>query len=359
MKERKEYLDAVKGIGDILVIWGHVYAPEYINIFIYSFHMPLFFIVSGMLLNVDENTNVFIKNKCKNLMYPYFVFSFFTILFKGLIYDWNIKATNNMVKNTLNLTGVNAVYFLIALLFGEIIAFCLIKILKKDNKKICCIIPIFMALASVLYNCKISFLSNNVLQTPCLVIGRFFIATVFILIGYEFHFIMDKIEGLVQKRKECFVVGTASTVCLIVCLICSKYNSCVDYFHFVMNNQFLYFLFGTLSSLFLIITIRFFNILGKNKILSYYGRNSIIMLVTQQTFGLTDASASIANSVETRSLIDSIIAVIICVVAETIIIEIINRFMPFLITIDKTKIKNKMDNGGFQKLFGFANKMRH
>jgi len=58
-KGRDDYWDELKGIGIILVIVGHIvqfiYEPlmyEYNILFriIYSFHMPLFFVVSGYVL---------------------------------------------------------------------------------------------------------------------------------------------------------------------------------------------------------------------------------------------------------------------------------------------------------------------
>lgn len=38
-----------KGIAIILMVVGHVEAPELLTNFIYTFHMPLFFIAAGLL----------------------------------------------------------------------------------------------------------------------------------------------------------------------------------------------------------------------------------------------------------------------------------------------------------------------
>lgn len=45
---RYSFLDVVKGIGIIFVIFGHI-IPEnlWIRSIIYSFHMPMFFLISG------------------------------------------------------------------------------------------------------------------------------------------------------------------------------------------------------------------------------------------------------------------------------------------------------------------------
>ena len=56
MKKRLDYLDMTKGLGMILVLIGHLQGDSiftfspYIHplcVFIFSFHMPMFFIVSG------------------------------------------------------------------------------------------------------------------------------------------------------------------------------------------------------------------------------------------------------------------------------------------------------------------------
>ena len=51
MEKRDSTIDIMKGIGIILVILGHAIQNNYVplNKVILSFHMPLFFFVSGML----------------------------------------------------------------------------------------------------------------------------------------------------------------------------------------------------------------------------------------------------------------------------------------------------------------------
>ena len=48
--KRLDYMDAVKGIGILLVVMGHnLQGIPALTSWIYSFHMPLFFIVTGYL----------------------------------------------------------------------------------------------------------------------------------------------------------------------------------------------------------------------------------------------------------------------------------------------------------------------
>ncbi|WP_411740358.1 acyltransferase family protein [Pseudomonas sp. BF-B-26] len=49
MKERNFSVDVLRGIGILLVVSGHASSGSSMNVFApYSFHMPLFFFISGL-----------------------------------------------------------------------------------------------------------------------------------------------------------------------------------------------------------------------------------------------------------------------------------------------------------------------
>ena len=50
---RKQWLDIAKGIAIILMVIGHTSIPNIASNFIYAFHMPLFFIASGLFFSVS------------------------------------------------------------------------------------------------------------------------------------------------------------------------------------------------------------------------------------------------------------------------------------------------------------------
>ena len=77
MKKSKNiaFIDTLKAIGIILVVIGH--NDTILTKYIYSFHMPLFFFLSGITFNDDKWTNAksFIKSRIKSLLIPYFKYS--------------------------------------------------------------------------------------------------------------------------------------------------------------------------------------------------------------------------------------------------------------------------------------------
>ena len=51
-KKRFDYIDVAKVIGIILVTYAHIKEKGHDIALIYSFHLPLFFIVAGITLSV-------------------------------------------------------------------------------------------------------------------------------------------------------------------------------------------------------------------------------------------------------------------------------------------------------------------
>ena len=102
MKKRVTYFDLAKGIGIILVVLGHmenIDAP--IRIWIASFHMPLFFVISGMLIalkgedSLAEGISSAVKKKAKGILIPYFWFSLMYIPIDIM----NVYINTKLMKN--------------------------------------------------------------------------------------------------------------------------------------------------------------------------------------------------------------------------------------------------------------------
>lgn len=87
---RLTWVDNAKGIGIVLVVYGHVargmqhsgilkYSPlfQFLDAAVYSFHMPLFFFLSGMFFpgSYKKYGLGLFANKIATIVYPYFVWS--------------------------------------------------------------------------------------------------------------------------------------------------------------------------------------------------------------------------------------------------------------------------------------------
>ncbi len=137
MKQRDLTFDIMKGIGILLVLIGHIWQlPDGIHQTIYSFHMPMFFIVAGYFsksYNEVDNCWKAIQNYAKRLILP-FVFTiiisslFFIVL--GLFkHEWNLAITKILSLlwadvSTLNTSWgvvcIGVVWFLLALFWAKV-----------------------------------------------------------------------------------------------------------------------------------------------------------------------------------------------------------------------------------------------
>lgn len=99
---RFEFIDNAKAIGIVLVVLGHTTGiPGWTSNLIFSFHMPLFFFVSGYLLSerkLSERTLPYCGQVLRNLGIPY-------LLFFGLSYLYWLL-TRNLGSKSLKFAGI-------------------------------------------------------------------------------------------------------------------------------------------------------------------------------------------------------------------------------------------------------------
>lgn len=96
--KRIEWIDIAKGLGIILVVLGHCKSESScIHQFIYMFHMPLFFILSGFCShrNADSSWGKYVWHKAQRLLIPFLVFLLIPAIYYGImdgqwsyIYSW-------------------------------------------------------------------------------------------------------------------------------------------------------------------------------------------------------------------------------------------------------------------------------
>lgn len=130
MKQRLDFLDTAKGFAITLVILGHIISSERfpVRMWLYSFHMPVFFIISGYLTNLSKNhisIQQFIIKKFKSLIIPYLSFALINYVF--IIFNFYIQ--HSLEKNTIityiiyiiKLCGRSAIWFLPCLFISQLI----------------------------------------------------------------------------------------------------------------------------------------------------------------------------------------------------------------------------------------------
>lgn len=160
-KKREEWIDFAKCFACILVVIGHLlqglkmanieWYPilyEYINKFIYIFHMPLFMCLSGYLYGKYTQINSFkeyinfIKKKFLNLGIPYFIFYISHVLI-NMLFSSSVNSPKNL-QDILNIltNPIPPFWFLYALFCIFIIIPIIERIFKNNNVTICFVLTI-------------------------------------------------------------------------------------------------------------------------------------------------------------------------------------------------------------------------
>ena len=73
-KARMNWIDWMKVIGMFLIVYGHTF-PQRWSLYIYSFSVPLFFVISGFLTRRELSLRVFWKKIFFNLLLPLLIIS--------------------------------------------------------------------------------------------------------------------------------------------------------------------------------------------------------------------------------------------------------------------------------------------
>ena len=275
MKERNRELDILRGIGILLMIFDHADFGDTLHIFIQSFHMPLFFIVSGYLWK-DRPVGKVLTIRFRTLLIPYFFFSFLYFCLSLVAFrrdQFNALVTFKTIflypTDLHNRSWFGALWFLPCMFLTNVVYTILGKC-KFFYKAIgVFIITTFGAIWSS---------TSNVMLPLCL--EPFAAALLFMLIGETIH------KYGLNDRVFSFKF---STLLLLACwAVLAFLNKSVDMRSARLNTVPLYFLNGFLGTLAFwdisrwINSLRFRNVSKIQKSLQFVGKYSIVYLCIHQ-----------------------------------------------------------------------------
>lgn len=125
MKKYYSEINIARAIGIILVVLGHSFPDASLGIMngsklyqfvincIYSFHMPLFFLLSGFLIT-NQGLRQEIKKKAQRLLVPYFFYSILTLVLKMVFanYAYNQFEIKELWKIAIGVNPNGGLWFL-------------------------------------------------------------------------------------------------------------------------------------------------------------------------------------------------------------------------------------------------------
>lgn len=349
-RKRLRYFDMVKGVAIVLVVIGHIVAfPPHMRVWIFSFHMPLFFVISGMLMHYrhDEEKPMkeVVKKRLRSIGIPYAWFSL--MYFSVVVYAFFISKTiliDTLLINAwyvLGLSGMVVLWFLPTLFFSEVLMVLLLKKLPKKAVPFAAVIlgALAMAAGFWLKDFKAAYAgipSYERLLDFMLTVSRPFFALLFTCAGYYSFY-------LFRHEKACYVKELILGVCLLIATVPLSHvigatdmrsmNFCTNEAIFPQLNGPLYIL-AALCGSFAIIFI------CKNvpplKPLEYFGKNSLVIMAVHNNSYALYYGTLLAMSVNqyvtrAREYIYGIVILAVIMLFSAVVSAIINRFFPFVL----------------------------
>ena len=322
-KERIKYFDLARGVGIFLVILGHIqYISNETRVYIVSFHMPLFFVMSGMLIQLSGETAKIrltkrrdpgesnsgnmdfflslIKKKARNMLLPYLAYSVLDILIYIAYYlltgrDGGWPTVISDMVMSLTLYGMSVLWFLPAIFIAEVLFLTLMRAGGRAAGVMSAII------------CTSAFFLNKALEAANAVRGQEVLLSLFhlmavailrgtICMGFlALGFFVSWFWGNLGRRKTLSPVrfSSISTIAdfflgvdfLGLTYVLSWMNGMTDLHFLLLGNPVLYIGAALAGSMGVILLCKGLEGAGfELRAVAFYGKNSLMVMATHLDF---------------------------------------------------------------------------
>jgi len=265
MNERRiQWIDSLRGFGIIIVTFGHLNPWYPLEKHIYSFHMCLFFFISGYLFKESLSLKSFVVKKSKTIMIPFVVWDFLSSLV-AIIYGEGIRDTISKFFVVNGQLCWNApIWFLLVLFIVEVLYAAILSI--RNSKKSIIITLIVSVILWILFGSYAVMLKLNLVP-----LGLFFYA-----LGNMCKQLYEDKD--LSKKAVIILIGIFGGASILFGAIL---NIRISYTGGSFGNIYYCIVAGISGVLFYWLV---FKSLRSNKILCELGQNSLIIMATQYWF---------------------------------------------------------------------------
>jgi acyltransferase len=346
-KNRIYWIDAAKSIGIFLVFYGHVleklYRLDQPGIFsqykfIYAFHMPFFFFISGFFFRrTNKSIWQILGNLFRKRILPVWTFGILAVplwFIHMKLVDGNIDFNTTAQKAYRYLRGqpeLNSVtWFLVCLFTVELIAHLTVRRTRKRF--------FILVIAGIFFRFGLE-LTENIAETVTSLglykntwyLHEATVAFGFYALGYA---LLDPIKKIINMK----IIWRLGLLLLSLGITILTYdlNKNFDGFVVVMKNSWhgesLYFLITALSGILFMIMLA--SLIPQLKLIEYFGSNTLILIGINGVFH-TFVNPHLAKLINDQSSVEiTVFSLLVTVASFTISVPIImffNRYVPQLI----------------------------
>ena len=350
--ERISWIDVAKGIGIIVIVYGHVLKSGHIRVYLYAFNVVLFFFLLGYTFKCSSSLKKFIKVRFKRTMIPYYVWSvisimIFLVLAKFVSYD-SSEASMSLWKNLLGMLYGNSrtiymkwnqpLWFIPCMNVTLIVVWLIEKIRIKKFPKL--VITFFRLLICIGFS-----IAGVLMQMFVNIKLPFQFESAVLMVAFVELGLIFRTDKIIEKLAE-YKYSTIVTVTLLfVGIIAVNVNGTAGVQTYNYGRYpFLFLISATLLTI--VITLVAYKI-KSNFILETLGRISLpILLMHKFPILFFQSMSPVTKTLLTRpdtvagaisSLIVTLITFVMCWVAT----NVIQRFMPVLIGYPHTFHTNR------------------
>ena len=340
VKGRDPFIDIIRGIATILVVVGHIpYTPFLVRAWIYTFHVPLFFLCSGLLFSTQRYPKFkdFLIARVRGLLIPLFslgiivrllqvVISFGISRLPGALPDYAVplEPVNLILSLVLGWRGTDyyfTFWFLYVLFLGEIVFYFLVKLLKKKWYFYAILIVAGLALQAVVAGFVKGFIWSTDALPACIA---------FLSAGYLYKILM--------YDKGIHFPGWLLPIFLAVSFLFTGLNLSfmggdqVNLFYEQLGNPLFYF-FASLSGCAFSICLS--GLIKKSRVLEFFGKNSLVTYGFQNPLVIPFMMevlrfAGLGSDLFQDTTLRWIVTVTGTLLISAALSILINRFAPFL-----------------------------
>lgn len=316
--KRIEYFDSAKALLIFFVVLGHILIilnPEYNRIFfsllqsfIYSFHMPAFFLIHGILCNVekwrDMPTKKYVLRRAYSLIVPYLFFEVIGSIWKAIF--CNQQLMDGLYYLITIQCNVGADWFLPAMFMGSLLFMIYIKHPRKAYAVVSAVISFILPM----------FLPKSQFF---IVLGRAFLAYGFIMTGH-----LIKVLFLSEKVKKLSILSMTFVGTTVVAVISLKWGG-NDFYTCTVSNPITFVIGGIIGTIMILGLSRILEC----KMLTYIGKHSLIIMGTHQL--VIYAITSLYPAIYGGNLIGGVGIMIAIILFEIPVISIFKQYFSLFV----------------------------
>lgn len=129
--KRIEYIDYLRCFGIIIMIMGHIGFTSIFDKWIHSFHMPIWFFISGYFCSKGQPLGNHVYKRIRTLLIPYFIFALIYVVLYGIMsHDWQWSGI--LYPNSIQVPLNGALWFLIALFLADTVSYVALIVLPQN-----------------------------------------------------------------------------------------------------------------------------------------------------------------------------------------------------------------------------------